>query len=160
MNLSQRIRIPLEQEAVWQALNDPEILMQCVPGCEIFKRTKDDTFEFKLTAKFGPVRAKFSGDLKLSEVKSPNSYVISGEGKGGVAGFGKGSAAVSLVAEGADTVMIYRVEASVGGKLAQVGSRLVRGAAKKMAGEFFSEFVRVACGDQDIDVEIESLEDI
>ena len=159
MNLSQRIRIPLEQAAVWHALNDPEILRQCVPGCEIFERTKDDAFEFKLTAKFGPVKAKFSGDLKLSEINSPNSYVIRGEGKGGVAGFGKGSAAVSLVSEGADTVMIYRVEASVGGKLAQVGSRLVRGAAKKMAGEFFSEFVRVACGEQNIDVEIESLGD-
>ena len=159
MNIYQRVRIPLEQAAVWHALNDPKILRQCMPGCETFERTADDTFEFKLTAKIGPVKAKFSGDLKLSEINSPNSYVINGEGKGGIAGFGKGSAAANLLAEGADTIIIYRVEARVGGKLAQIGSRLVRGAAKKMADEFFSEFVRVACGNASIEVKIESLDD-
>jgi carbon monoxide dehydrogenase subunit G len=160
LELSQRVQIPVAPEIVWRSLNDPEILKLCLAGCEVFDRTGDDSFEVIFVAKIGPVKAKFKGEMTLSEVIEPVSYTISGAGKGGVAGFAKGSAHVVLAAspEGAATIMTYSVKASVGGKLAQIGSRLVNGAARKMANDFFSGFVRLVSGDENMEVQLETLE--
>lgn len=172
MELSQRVWIPVRQALVWQALNDPEVLKQCLPGCESFDAVADpvgdavadpvgDTeFEVVLIAKVGPVKAKFKGEVILTDVQAPVSYQISGVGKGGVAGFAKGAAEVSLKSsdDGESTLMSYQVTASVGGKLAQIGSRLVTGAARKMAADFFTGFVRLLSGDENMTVEIETLE--
>lgn len=164
MELSQRVWIPVRQALVWQALNDPDVLKQCLPGCESFDAVADpvgDTeFEVVLIAKVGPVKAKFKGEVILTDVQAPVSYQISGVGKGGVAGFAKGAAEVSLKSsdDGESTLMSYQVTASVGGKLAQIGSRLVTGAARKMAADFFTGFVRLLSGDENMTVEIETLE--
>ncbi|MBO6555827.1 MAG: carbon monoxide dehydrogenase subunit G [Pseudomonadales bacterium] len=160
MELSQRVRIPVSTEQVWRALNDPSVLQQCLPGCQLFKSTGDNEFEVAVQAKVGPVKATFEGAVELSDVYPPVSYKISGSGKGGVAGFAKGAADVSLEAteDGGGTLMSYKVSASVGGKLAQVGSRLVTGAARKMADDFFSNFVRLLSGDGNMQVDIETLE--
>ena len=149
----------MAQSIVWNALNDPDILKDCLPGCHSFDRTGKDSFEVVLVAKVGPVKATFKGEVMLNDVMPPNSYRISGSGKGGVAGFAKGSAEVHLesIEGSAVTLMTYQVTASVGGKLAQVGSRLVTGAAKKMANDFFKGFVRALSGDPSMEVEIENL---
>ena len=145
---------------MWDALNNPDILRQSLPGCEVFAATSDTEFEVALTAKVGPVKAKFKGEVALSDVNPPVSYRISGSGKGGVAGFAKGGAEVSLESadDGQSTLMSYRVAASVGGKLAQIGSRLVTGAARKMADDFFTGFVRVVTGNPEMTVDIETLD--
>ncbi len=159
MELSQRVKIPVTQDLVWQALNDPVVLKQCLPGCEVFSASGEHQFEVALQAKVGPVKAKFKGEVELSDVNPPNSYRISGSGKGGVAGFAKGAAEVALSPDGdSGTLMSYKVSASVGGKLAQIGSRLVTGAARKMADDFFTGFVRQLSGDENMAVEIETLE--
>lgn len=160
MELSQRVQIPLPAEAVWAALNDPEILKQCLPGCEEFTATADNQYQIVLKAKVGPVKATFNGEVTLGNLNPPHSYTLSGAGKGGVAGFAKGSASVRLDPAPGDessTLMTYQVNAAVGGKLAQVGSRLVNGAARKMASDFFSNFVRVVCGDENLEVQMETL---
>ena len=162
MELSQKVQIPLPPEEVWQSLNDPAILQQCLPGCETFE-PMDEPHKFRivLQAKVGPVKAKFNGEVELSDINAPHSYVLSGSGKGGVAGFAKGSAAVNLdpvdIDDAPGTDMTYEVNASVGGKLAQIGSRLVNGAAKKMANEFFTNFVRVVLDDPDREVELQTI---
>ncbi len=168
MELSQRVWIPVRQVLVWQALNDPEILKHCLPGCESFDAVADAVadpvadkeFEVVLIVKVGPVKAKFKGEVILTDVLAPISYKISGTGKGGVAGFAKGAAEVSLKSsdDGESTLMSYQVTASVGGKLAQIGSRLVTGAARKMAADFFTRFVRLLSSDENMTVEIETLE--
>jgi hypothetical protein len=133
--------IPAPRETVWQALNDPEVLQASIPGCESLNKTADNAFEAKVKAKVGPVSATFTGAVTLSNIDPPKSYTISGEGKGGVAGFAKGGADVRLEeAEGGQTRLLYDVKAQVGGKLAQIGSRLIEGTAKKLAGEFFANF--------------------
>jgi hypothetical protein len=132
------ISAPLDE--TWAALNDPEILKACITGCESLERTGDDSFAAALAVKVGPVSARFKGHLKLSNVVPPTRYTIHFDGQGGVAGFGKGSADVALAAEGAQTRLKYLAKAQVGGKLAQVGSRLVDAAAAKMADDFFSAF--------------------
>jgi hypothetical protein len=133
--------IPAPRETVWQALNDPEVLQASIPGCEHLTKTADNAFEAKVKAKVGPVSATFTGAVTLSNIDPPKSYTISGEGKGGVAGFAKGGADVRLEeAEGGQTRLLYDVKAQVGGKLAQIGSRLIEGTAKKLAGEFFANF--------------------
>ncbi|MBN8507556.1 MAG: carbon monoxide dehydrogenase subunit G [Burkholderiales bacterium] len=132
------ISAPLDK--TWAALNDPEVLKACITGCESLERTGDDSFGASLAVKVGPVSARFKGNLKLSNVVPPTSYTIHFDGQGGVAGFGKGSADVALTAEGAQTRLKYVAKAQVGGKLAQVGSRLVDAAAAKMADDFFSAF--------------------
>jgi carbon monoxide dehydrogenase subunit G len=144
---------------VWNALNDPAVLKDCLPGCQSFDPSGENSFEVVLIAKVGPVKATFKGEVTLSEVKPPESYRISGSGKGGVAGFAKGGAEVHLesVDDSAVTLMSYQVTASVGGKLAQIGSRLVTGAARKMANDFFTGFVRYLSGDPLMVVEIETL---
>jgi hypothetical protein len=132
--------IPLPQARVWEALNDPEVLRASIPGCESIERVSDTEYRVALTAAVGPVKARFSGKLLLADVNPPTSYRLSFEGSGGAAGFGKGGAHVMLGPEGAGTRLTYTANAQVGGKLAQVGSRLIDGVAKKMADEFFQRF--------------------
>ena len=132
--------IPLPQQRVWEALNDPEILKACIPGCETIDKVTDDEYTVAMVASVGPVKARFSGKLKLSDLNPPNSYSIVFEGSGGAAGFGKGSAHVDLVPEDSSTRLRYSANASVGGRLAQVGSRLIDGVARKMADDFFLRF--------------------
>ena len=146
MQMNGEYRIPAPRQAVWDALNDPEILKQCIPGCDELARTEDGGFEAKVTAKVGPVRAKFGGKVELSDIDPPNGYTISGQGTGGAAGFAKGGAKVSLAEDGGETVLSYTVDASVGGKLAQIGSRLIDATAKKMADDFFSKFAELVGG--------------
>jgi hypothetical protein len=130
--------VPASQADTWAALNDPEVLKSCIPGCESMERTGSDEYAVQMTARVGPVSAKFKGRMTLSNVKPPESYSIAFEGQGGVAGFAKGGADVSLKAEGHATRLSYSVKANVGGKLAQIGSRLVDAAAAKVAGDFFA----------------------
>ncbi|CAO3452104.1 carbon monoxide dehydrogenase G protein [Azospirillum argentinense] len=145
MSGSQRITAP--RDKVWAALNDPDILRQCIPGCEEVQKTSDTEFTAKVVAKVGPVSAKFSGKVTLSDIDPPNGYTITGEGSGGAAGFGKGGAKVSLEPDGeAATVLSYTAHATVGGKLAQIGSRLVDATARKMADDFFNRFTAVVGG--------------
>ena len=132
--------IHASQADTWTALNDPEVLKACIPGCESIERSGENEYVVQMTARVGPVSAKFKGKMALSDIKPPHSYAIAFEGQGGVAGFAKGSAAVSLAAEGHDTRLSYTAKANVGGKLAQIGSRLVDAAANKVAGEFFASF--------------------
>ncbi|TCL68358.1 carbon monoxide dehydrogenase subunit G [Rhizobium sp. BK251] len=139
MNGSERIEAPVD--AVWKALNDPDILRQCIPGCEKLEKLSDTEMTATVALKVGPVKARFEGAVQLSNLDPPNSYTISGEGKGGMVGFAKGGADVSLAADGLDaTILNYTVKADVGGKIAQLGSRLIDSTAKKLAGEFFSTF--------------------
>jgi hypothetical protein len=139
--------IPASREQVWQALNDPEVLKQCIPGCEEIEKQSDTELTAAVTAKVGPVKAKFKGKMTLSDLDPPNGYTISGEGQGGAAGFARGGARVTLAAEGVGTRLNYEVDATVGGKLAQIGSRLIQGTAKKMADEFFSSFTVLLGGE-------------
>lgn len=140
MEMTGEQRIPASRSTVWNALNDPEILRQSIPGCEEVRKVSDTEFEATVTAKVGPVSARFKGKVTLSDIDAPNGYTIMGEGQGGVAGFGKGGAKVTLRDEGPDTLLNYTANAQVGGKLAQIGSRLVDAAARKMADDFFSRF--------------------
>lgn len=138
--------IPLPQASTWDALNDPAMLRQCIPGCESMERVADDQYELTMTARVGPVSAKFKGRMTLSEVDAPNSYTLLFEGQGGVAGFAKGQANVRLTPEDEGTRLRYAAKAMIGGKLAQVGARLIDGVAKKMAAQFFTEFNKRASG--------------
>ena len=132
--------IPAPQQVVWDALNDPGVLKACVPGCESIEKSGENEYQVLMVARVGPVSAKFKGKLTLSDINPPSSYSISFEGQGGPAGFAKGSAQVRLSAEGTHTRLSYDVKANVGGKLAQIGSRLVDAAAKKVADDFFRNF--------------------
>jgi uncharacterized protein len=132
--------IAAPQAEVWKALNDPEILKACVPGCESITLVNENEYHVLMTAKIGPVSAKFRGRLSLSEIKPPNSYSLFFEGQGGAAGFAKGAAQVKLSGEKDQTRLSYDVKANVGGKLAQIGSRLIDAAAKKVADDFFGNF--------------------
>jgi carbon monoxide dehydrogenase subunit G len=147
MDMTGEYRIPASREAVWKALNDPEVLKQCIPGCEELEKKSDTEFAAKVTAKVGPVKAKFGGNVKMSDLDPPNGYTISGEGSGGAAGFAKGGAKVALAEDGSATVLSYTVNATVGGKLAQIGSRLIDSTAKKMANDFFGKFAEIVGGD-------------
>jgi len=140
MEMSGEQHIPLPQQRVWEALNDPEILKSCIPGCESIDRVSENEYKVAMTAAVGPVKAKFAGKLLLSDINPPNSYSLAFEGSGGAAGFGKGSAQVSLAPESGGTLLTYKAQASVGGKLAQIGSRLIDGVAKKMSDDFFIRF--------------------
>lgn len=133
--------VPAPQDVVWQALNDPAVLARCIPGCQSMEKQDDTRFSAKVKAKVGPVSATFDVVLELADIEAPRSYRINGQVKGGPAGFGKGGASVHLEPLGEQqTRLTYQVEASVGGKLAQVGSRLIDAATRKMADEFFSAF--------------------
>lgn len=137
MKLTGERQIPADQATVWQALNDAEVLLTCIPGCQEIEWISDTEMAATVKAKVGPVNATFKGVVELSDVDAPNSYVISGQGKGGAAGFAKGKANVQLITNDEGTLLTYQVTASVGGKLAQVGSRLIQGTATKLAGQFF-----------------------
>jgi uncharacterized protein len=146
MELNEEKRIPAPQDAVWRAIMDPDVLKVCIPGCESVDKKSDTEFTARVVVAVGPVKAKFTGEVTLSDIDAPNGCTISGKGSGGVAGFGKGSAVVKLRTEGAETVLAYRVNASVGGKLAQIGQRLIDSTAKKLADEFFANFVKAVTG--------------
>jgi len=132
--------IPLPQQRVWEALNDPAILKACIPGCETMEKVSDSEYRVVMSASVGPVKARFNGKLLLSDLNPPNSYALAFEGSGGAAGFGKGSSTVTLSPADGGTRLSYTAHATVGGKLAQVGSRLIDGVARKMADDFFTKF--------------------
>jgi carbon monoxide dehydrogenase subunit G len=140
MEMTGEFRIPAPRQRVWEALNDPEILKLSIPGCQALEKVSDTEFNGRVLASVGPVRATFGGKVTLSDLDPPQSYTISGEGSGGVAGFAKGGAKVELTEDGGATVLHYAVQALVGGKLAQIGSRLIDGVARKMANDFFARF--------------------
>lgn len=143
MDMSGQQVIPADRETVWRGLNDPDVLRQSIPGCESIEKQSDTEMTAKVTAKVGPVKARFTGAVTLSDLNPPESYTISGEGKGGAAGFAKGGAKVKLEEVEGGTQLSYEVHANVGGKLAQLGGRLIDGTAKRMAGEFFDNFAKV-----------------
>jgi carbon monoxide dehydrogenase subunit G len=142
MTMTGEIQLAAPRETVWAKLNDPDVLKACIPGCEELEKTDDQGFRAVAKMKVGPVSARFRGKVTLSDLDPPNGYKISGEGEGGVAGFAKGGAKVDLADREGGTLLSYQVDAQIGGKLAQLGQRLINGAAKKMADEFFANFGR------------------
>ncbi|MCC7483627.1 MAG: carbon monoxide dehydrogenase subunit G [Burkholderiales bacterium] len=132
--------VPLPQQETWDALNDPAILKDCIPGCESMERTAQDEYEVVLLAKVGPVSARFKGRMTVTDSEPPRAYTLHFEGQGGAAGFARGEASVVLTPRDGSTVLGYAAKAAIGGKLAQIGSRLVDGVARKLAGEFFTAF--------------------
>ena len=140
MTMNGEYQLPVSRETVWVKLNDTETLKACIPGCESFDKLSDTEFQAVAVTKIGPVKAKFRGKVTLSDLDPPNGYKISGQGDGGVAGFASGGATVKLEPKDGGTLLSYTVEAQIGGKLAQLGQRLVNGAAKKLADEFFKKF--------------------
>ena len=152
MELNGQQRIAASRQKVWDALNDARVLKACIPGCESLNPDGDSAFDAVVRAKVGPVRAKFTGRVELSDIRPPESYRISGQGKGGAAGVAKGSAEVSLAEDGEGTTLTYAVTADVGGKLAQVGSRLVQSTANKYATDFFARFGDIVTGAIPIEV--------
>jgi len=146
MDLSGEYRIPALRERVWAMLNDPDVLRVCIPGCEELEQTADNAFSARVTTKVGPVKATFNGNVTLENLNPPEGYTIAGEGKGGVAGFASGGADVHLAEDGAETVLTYTANAKVGGKLAQLGSRLIDSTARKLADQFFAKFAEMAGG--------------
>ncbi|WP_027798212.1 CoxG family protein [Paraburkholderia dilworthii] len=148
MELTGEQILPLPRERVWAALNDPEILRASVPGCESFERVDDNQFQMVMAASVGPIKARFKGRMTLTDLQPPQSYSMTFEGSGGAAGFGKGGAHVDLLADGGGTRLVYRSHAQVGGRLAQVGARLIDGVARKMAEDFFGRFTAAVVGPQ------------
>jgi uncharacterized protein len=146
MEIKGEYRIAAPRDKVFAALNDPAVLQACIPGCESLEKTSDTELKAKVRLRIGPVSASFTGKVTLSDIDPPNGYKISGEGQGGAAGFAKGGAVVSLREEGAETVLTYTVDAQVGGKIAQVGARLIDGTARKLADEFFGKFAAMVGG--------------
>jgi carbon monoxide dehydrogenase subunit G len=142
MTMNGEIQLAAPRELVWAKLNDPDVLKACIPGCEELEKTEDQGFRAVAKMKVGPVSARFRGKVTLSDLDPPNGYKISGEGEGGVAGFAKGGAKVDLVDREGGTLLTYQVDAQIGGKLAQLGQRLINGSAKKLADEFFANFAR------------------
>lgn len=141
MQMNDSQRIPASREKVWEALNDPDILRQCISGCQSLEMTSPTEMTAKVVIKVGPVKATFGGKVILSDLNPPSGYKITGEGSGGVAGFAKGGAAIRLEAAGEnETILHYEVDSQIGGKLAQLGGRLIDSTAKKLAGEFFTKF--------------------
>ncbi len=140
MDMTGERRIPAPRQTVWTALNDTEVLKSCIPGCDKLERLETGELSASAAVKIGPISARFSGKVQLLDLDPPNGYRIEGEGTGGVAGFAKGGATVKLVTDGTDTVMSYDVKAQVGGKIAQLGARLIDATAKQMADAFFNRF--------------------
>jgi len=133
-------RIAASVDKVWEALNDVEVLKECIPGCESLEKTSDNEMSAVVSLKIGPIKAKFNGAVELVNLTPPTAYTIQGEGKGGIAGFAKGGADVTLEADGNETILRYSAKADVGGKIAQLGSRLIDSTSRKLAGQFFSSF--------------------
>ena len=146
MTMNGEVQLPASRETVWAKLNDAEVLKGCIPGCEELEKTDEHSFRAVAKMKVGPVSARFKGKVALSDLDPPNGYRISGEGEGGVAGFAKGGATVKLADKGGGTLLTYDVEAQIGGKLAQLGQRLINGTAKKLADEFFANFAKAVEG--------------
>ena len=144
MTMNGEYQIAAPREVVWAKLNDADTLKACIPGCESLEKTSDTEFVAVAVTKIGPVKARFKGKVRLTDLDPPNGYKISGEGDGGIAGFAKGGATVGLADKEGGTLLTYNVEAQIGGKLAQIGQRLVNGAAKKMADDFFEKFAAAA----------------
>ena len=140
MTMTGEVHLPASRDVVWAKLNDPDVLKACIPGCEELNRDDDTHFSAVAKVKLGPVKASFKGRVELLDLDPPNGYRIRGEGEGGVAGFAKGGAIVILSEAGEGTLLRYEVEAQVGGKLMQLGSRLIDSVSKKLAGEFFASF--------------------
>lgn len=144
MTMKGEVTLPASKQTVWEKLNDPAVLKECIPGCQALEKTSDTSFSATAKIKVGPVSATFKGNVELTDLDPPNGYKISGQGEGGVAGFAKGGARVALSeAPGGGTILAYDVEANVGGKLAQLGGRLIDGVAKKNADSFFAKFAEV-----------------
>jgi carbon monoxide dehydrogenase subunit G len=147
MTMNGEVQLAAPREMVWEKLNDPAVLKACIPGCEELEKTEDNSgFRAVAKMKVGPVSARFKGRVTLSDLDPPNGYKISGEGEGGVAGFAKGGATVGLTEKDGGTLLKYDVEAQIGGKLAQLGQRLINGSAKKLADEFFANFAKAVQG--------------
>lgn len=140
MTMNGAVDLPASRETVWQKLNDPAVLKACIPGCQSLEGSPEDGFQAVAKVKIGPVSATFKGNVALSDLDPPNGYRISGEGEGGIAGFAKGGAVVKLEEIPEGTRLVYDVEANIGGKMAQLGARLINGVAKKLADEFFAKF--------------------
>jgi carbon monoxide dehydrogenase subunit G len=140
MIMKGEVQLPAPREVVWAKLNDPETLKACIPGCEELENSAENEFRATARMKLGPVSARFRGRITLSDFDPPTSYRISGDGEGGMAGFAKGVATVHLADDDGGTLLTYDVEAQIGGKLAQLGQRLINGSAKKLADEFFNNF--------------------
>ena len=140
MDMTGERRIPAPREQVWAALNDPEVLKAAIPGCESLEKTSETEMKASASIKIGPISARFTGKVQLSDIDPPNGYTIGGEGQGGVAGFAKGGAKVHLEPDGEATLLRYEVNAQVGGKIAQLGARLIDATAKSMADQFFNRF--------------------
>jgi len=148
MRMSGEVQLAAPREAVWTKLNDADVLKQCIPGCEELNKNSATEFQAVATIKIGPVKAKFKGRVQLTDLDPPNGYKISGEGDGGVAGFAKGAATVKLADKDGGTLLSYDVESQIGGKLAQLGQRLVQGTAKKLADDFFAKFAAAVAATQ------------
>jgi len=140
MTMTGEVQLAASRHTVWAMLNDPDVLKACIPGCESLEKLSDTEFAAVAVNKIGPVKATFRGKVNLSDFDPPNGYRISGQGDGGVAGFAKGGAEVKLTEKDGGTLLAYAVEAQIGGKLAQLGQRLINGAAKKLADQFFEKF--------------------
>ena len=147
MTMSGEVQLAAPREVVWAKLNDPAVLKACIPGCEELETTEEGGFRATAKIKVGPVSARFKGKVTLSDLDPPTGYKITGEGEGGVAGFAKGGAVVGLTDQDGGTLLTYNVEAQIGGKLAQLGQRLINGSAKKIADEFFSNFAKAVQGE-------------
>ena len=148
MNISGEREIKAPKDTVWVALNDEDVLQQCIPGCQTIEKVSDTEFTATVVLSIGPMKAKFNGKVTLSDLDPPNSYKITGEGQGGIAGFGSGGAVVRLMdGEGATTILSYTAEAAVGGKIAQLGARLVESTARKLSDKFFDAFATVVSGE-------------
>jgi len=146
MKITGETLIPAPQEAVWRALNDPEVLRKSIPGCESLEKTGENSFKATVASRIGPIAARFAGNVKLSDLDPPNSYTLTGEGTGGAAGAAKGTARVRLEPGQGGTRLLYDVDAQISGKLAQIGSRVVEAAAKMLAGQFFDRFGQAVIG--------------
>ena len=148
MDLSDEIMIPAPRDKVYAALNDPDVLKECIPGCEELEKTSDTDLAAKVSLKIGPVKAKFNGTVVLDPSQAPEKFSLSGQGNGGAAGFAKGGADVTLTEVEGGTLLAYQAKAEIGGKLAQLGNRLVQGTAKKLSAQFFADFAeKVGEGD-------------
>jgi carbon monoxide dehydrogenase subunit G len=143
MTMQGEVALPAHRTAVWAALNDPEILKACIPGCQELEKVSDTEFQATAKIAIGPVKATFKGSVTLTDLDPPNGYTITGEGQGGVAGWAKGGAKVRLEDVEGGTRLVYDVDALVGGKIAQLGGRLINGVAKKYADEFFANFAKI-----------------
>ncbi|MFM9850043.1 MAG: CoxG family protein [Hyphomicrobiaceae bacterium] len=149
MDIIGQYRIAAPREVVWAALNDPDVLRRCIPGCRELDRKSDTEFTAKVTLKIGPMNANFTGAVTLQDLNPPESYTIAGQGQGGAAGFAKGSAEVKLTPDADHTILDYTAKADVGGKLASLGSRLIQATSKKLADEFFSKFAAEVGGEEE-----------